>query len=113
MELEPCVTCPRIILCRWLGGEFKVPSLFTRDGTWLTPGTQGLKVLLPEAEESHLEEMALWQERVFWSSGFFLPITSQHSYRLRMALSQQTEQQVWERSTNRAPAQPPFPLQAP
>lgn len=44
MGLESCVICPRIILCRWLGGEFKVPSLFTHDGTWLTPGTQGLKV---------------------------------------------------------------------
>lgn len=28
-----------------------------------------------------------------------------------MALSQQAEQQVWERSTNGAPAQPPFSLQ--
>lgn len=108
MGLESCVICPRIILCRWLGGEFKVPSLFTHDGTWLTPGTEGL---LQEAEEPHLEEMSLWQGRVFWSSASFLPTTSQHSYKLRMAQSQQAEQQVSGRSTNGVPAQPPFPLQ--
>lgn len=82
VDLESCAICHRHILCRWLVSEFKVLSLCTHDGTWLTPGTQGLKVHCTGRGIPFRGDVTV--VGVIWS----LPVhTDQTSYRLRMSLS--------------------------